>query len=203
MLDIVYKCIDIEDGILNCIVRYPIIINQQNDVLINEINNKIYGDIVTFREVSKQQLCNFNDKHNIYIEFTIALNKNDLISFIGYFSNIDKDNYTLSYINVYNYDLTNKKSIKLRDVFEKNFNYKEFINKYIRKKINRKFRGITENQSFYITEQYISINFSSYEIIDSSEIKEFKLYFEDITEHISEYTKKYIMEGYNERVQRI
>ena len=111
---------------------------------------------------------------------------------------IDKNDF-FNYINTYNYDLKNEKKILIEDIFNKKCNYEKLIKSSIKNKIKELPQYITCDLSFYITSKYISINVSSYEILNSNEITNVKLYFGEIKEFLSEYTRKYLVGWFNER----
>ena len=193
MIDVKSRCIDIEDESLNCIIEYPVITSSEDSIFIKNINKKIYEDINIFKDISKEEISYSNEKSTIFVDYETHFNKNDIISISIIFSEIYKNNYIINYINTYNYDLKNKKKILIEDIFNKNFNYKELIIRYIKNQIQELTQDITFDLPFYITSKYICINFSSYEVLNSSEIKNAKLYFGEIKEFLSDYTKKYLM----------
>ncbi|MGL5718178.1 MAG: DUF3298 domain-containing protein [Paraclostridium sp.] len=194
MLIIKNHQINREDKHLICNIEYPEIENKNNTPLISAINKTIHEDISTFKDMNLNQ--HQENKYNllIFIDYEITLNKNHLISIPIVFSESTKYNRLISYINTYNYD-TNNKKIELKDIFKDNFNYQSYINKHIENETQTIFKGITENQTFYITPQSIIICFSSYEL-DSQYpgIDEFEIPFKLIKSNLSDYTKKYIME---------
>lgn len=194
MVDIETRYIDIEDESLNCIIEYPEITSSEDNIFIKNINKKIYEDINIFKDISKEEVVYSNEKSTIFIDYEIHLNKNNIISISIVFSEIYKNNHIINYINTYNYDIKNEKKILIEDIFNKNFNYKELITRYIKNQIQELTQDITFDLPFYITSKYICINFSSYEVLNSNEIKNIKLHFREIKEFLSDYTKKYLME---------
>ncbi len=80
----------------------------------------------------------------------------------------------MTYLNSYNYNLINGKKLKLSDMFKKDIDYKKIVNEYINHVISQNpdiyfqgedgFKGIKEDQSFYIENDAIVIYFSLYEI---------------------------------------
>ncbi|WP_394863530.1 hypothetical protein, partial [Paraclostridium bifermentans] len=50
------------------------------------------------------------------------------------------------------------------------------------------------DKKFYITKDYVSIVFSSYENKDTCDIDEIKIYFKNNESDISNYIKSYVME---------
>ncbi len=194
MIDIRTRHIDIEDDNLNCIIEYPVIETIEDDSFVEYINKKIYEDVIIFKEISEEEAIYSKEKSNIFIDYKVQLNKNNLISISIVFSEIYKNNYIINYINAYNYDLKNKNQILIEDIFKKEPSCMEFSKNQTNNLKNLILIKSINAQSFYITEEYISINFSSYEITDSSEIEEIELYFKDLEKYLSKYTKKYILE---------
>lgn len=195
MLKIKNHQIDIENKNLICSIEYPAIQNQPNNKLISHINQKIYEDIITFKEAQISEYL--ENKYNllIFIDYEITINKNDLISIPIVFSESTKYNRLISYINTYNYDININKKIELKDIFKPNFDYKAYINNIIERQTNTPFKGILADQTFYITPQNIVICYSSYELDNQcSGIEEFEIEFIQIENYISEYTKTQIME---------
>ena len=78
----------------------------------------------------------------------------------------------ISQVISHNYDLASGNRLELKDIFKKDYNYQEVINKVIKEAITKKpedffpdaFQGISQNQSFYIGREGIIIYFQNYEI---------------------------------------
>lgn len=175
---------------LNCIIEYPVIENFNNNLFIEYINKKIYDDILIFKEISSYENIDSTGNTIIFIDFNEHLNKNNIISLDIVFSEIYESSKIISYINTYNFDIERKRELLIEDIINRNFDIKKIINYNL-------------NQSFYITKDYISIVFSSYENKDTSEIDEFKLYFKENENNISRYIKEYVMEWYYENIKWI
>lgn len=196
MLTIKNHQIDIENKNLICSIEYPAIQNLQNNKTISNINENIYQDIITFKETNITQ--HLENKYNllIFIDYEITLNKNNLISIPIVFSESIKYNRLINYINTYNYDINNNKKIELKDIFKIDFDYKSHINNTIEKQTEKPFKGISSDQTFYITPKSIIICFSSYELDPQySGIEEFEINFKQIENNLSQYTKELIMEA--------
>ena len=190
MIDIRTSYIDIEDDNLNCIIEYPVIETIENDSFVKYINKKIYEDVIIFKEISKEEVTYSKKKSTIFIDYKVQLNKNNLISISIVFSEIYINNHIINYTNTYNYDLKNKNQILIEDIFKKESNYMELIKNQTNNLINPIPIESIDVQPFYITQEYISINFSSYEITDSNEIEEIKLYFNHLEKYLSKFAKK-------------
>lgn len=177
MVDIKKRYIDIIDKNFNCIIGYPVIENLNNDLFIEYINKKIYDDILIFKEISMDEYIHSNINIIIFTEFKEHVNQNNIISISIIFSEIYNSKKTINYINTYNFDLKRKRELLIEDIFNKT----ELIDKNI-------------DQKFYITNDYVSIVFSSYENKDTCDIDEIKINFKDNESDISNYIKSYIME---------
>lgn len=177
MLKIEKSYIDEEYENLNCIIEYPVITNLNNNLFIEYINKKIHDDILIFKEVSEEEYMYSSDNTIIFIDFTVHLNKNNIISISIIFSELYNFNKIINYINTYNFDLRRKRELLIVDIFNKT----ELIDNNI-------------DQKFYITNDYVSIVFSSYENKDICDIYEQKIYFKDNESDISNYIRSYVME---------
>lgn len=206
MLSIDKNVIDESTSLVKCNLSYPII-NEESvySNIINLINNVVYEDIITFKDVVSDEL-NINiftlteNMLHVITEYRVTLNKNNIISIPIEFSQL-LGLYDITYINCYNYDLNKSKSIKLADLFNvdkdyiKIINYKLYqkfqyiIKKYSPEDIKKDFQGICNDSNFYIEKDGIVICFSSYEISKNiSHVVEFKLLFSEYEEILSEYT---------------
>lgn len=177
MLKIEKSYIDEECENLNCIIEYPVITNLNNNSFIEYINKKIHDDILIFKEISEEEYMYSRDSTIILVDFKVHLNKNDIISISIIFSELYNSNKIINYINTYNFDLKRKRELLIEDIFNKT----ELIDNNTDKK-------------FYITKDYVSIVFSSYENKDTCDIDEIKIYFKDNESDISNYIKSYVME---------
>lgn len=206
MLSIDKNVIDESTSLVKCNLSYPII-NEESlySNIINLINNVIYEDIITFKDVVSDDL-NINiftlteNILHVITEYRVTLNKNNIISIPIEFSQL-LGLYDITYINCYNYDLEKFKRIKLSDLFNIDKDYIKIINdnlyrkfQYIIKRyspedIEKNFQGICNEPNFYIEKDGIVLCFSSYEISKSiSHVVEFKLLFSEYEEILSEYT---------------
>ncbi|GAA0091500.1 hypothetical protein UT300009_15280 [Paraclostridium bifermentans] len=177
MVDIKKRYIDIIDKKFNCIIEYPVIENLNNDLFIAYINKKIHDDILIFKEISMYESIHSNSNTIIFTEFKEHVNQKNIISISIIFSEIYNSNKKINYINTYNFDLKRKRELLIEDIFNKT----ELIESNI-------------GQKFYITKDYVSIVFSSYENKDTCDIDEMKIYFNDNESDISNYIRSYVME---------
>ena len=168
-------------------LNYPYITNTNK--LFKNINNNIYQDIISFKEVVEEELEEIlpQGKFLCYIntEYEVTLKKDNLLSIYIEFSQL-AGLYNINYINTYNYDINLEKEITLEDIFI-NENYENIIYSQIEEYGDEVV--IYEDQAFYIEEDGIVVCFSSYELNrEITEITKIKIYFKDYKEYLSEYT---------------
>lgn len=201
MLFIEDKKIKSENKLVGFYLSYPVIENKSS--FISKINNIIYKDIESFKELvtdtlNKPIIKNFDYKINALSEYKVNLNKNQIISIYIDFSQLI-GLYDITYVNSYNYDIDLNREIKLKDLFKKDEDYIDIINYFILKEIDEylydKFKGISDNNTFYITKEYLVICFSSYELDKNYSVAlEFKIPIDEIKNYLSDYMINNILE---------
>lgn len=201
MLFIEDKKIKSENKLVGFYLSYPVIENKSS--FISKINDIIYKDIENFKELvtdtlNKPIIKNFDYKIKALSEYKVNLNKNQIISI-----SIDLSQliglYDITYVNSYNYDIDLNREIKLKDLFRKDEDYIDIINYFILKEIDEylydKFKGISDNNTFYITKEYLVICFSSYELDKNYSVAlEFKIPIDEIKNYLSDYMINNILE---------
>ena len=96
----------------------------------------------------------------------------------------------------YNYDLKTGKELRLKDLFKEGFDYKSIIDKKVREDIEKEkelyfdngalFKGVNENQAYYLNRDGIIVYFQQYEIAPySSGIREFKIPYGELKEGLT------------------
>ena len=183
--------------------------------VINNINNTIYLDVKNLKDKVKSESKKYKKEYyqivlsesnkdyvkyqyELYIDYKLTYNKNNVISIPMNVYEFTGGAHGMTYLNSYNYNLINGKKLKLSDIFKENIDYKKIIDNYIKYVIkknpdiyfqgNNGFKGIKEEQSFYIEDDGIVIYFDLYEIapyyvgIPNFKIKydEFIKYFKSI-----------------------
>lgn len=167
--------IDEEYDQFNCLIEYPVIKNLNDNLFINYINKKIYNDVLIFKELLMDDSFKSDNTFG-FADFKIHFNKNNIVSISIIFSQLYDSNKIINYVNTYNYDIKRKKEILIDDIFCK----KDFIHDY-------------SDYNFYITDNFISIVFSSFENNDSFFVDEFKIYYDKYIDSLSNYAKHCIM----------
>ncbi len=201
MLFIEDKKIKSENKLLGFYLSYPVIENKSS--FISKINDIIYKDIENFKELvtdtlNKPIIKNFDYKINALSEYKVNLNKNQIISISIDFSQLI-GLYDITYVNSYNYDIDLNREIKLKDLFKKDEDYIDLINYFILKDIDEylydRFKGISDDNTFYITKEYLVVCFSSYELDKNYSVAlEFKIPIDEIENYLSDYIINNILE---------
>lgn len=195
-------------------LNYPLIKNgQYEDKIIDYINEVIYQDIISFKDVVEHEIQSLMLRRNylsyINTEYSINFNRNNIISVTIEFFQL-AGLYNITYANSYNYDIDLGTKIELNDIFKPNINYLDIIKQKLREDLeNRRYLfedvfdaledyvdelNILNNHNFYIQEDGIVICFSSYELDkDVSELVQFKILFEDCIDYLSKYAKENIL----------
>ena len=186
----------------------PIIKSDNKKNIINNINEKIYEDIISFKAAIEDilDIIPIKNKCLYYIntDYYISYNNNDIISIPIEFSQID-GLYNISYINSYNYDINLEKEITLEDKLDPTIDYINLIANRIENKIKKLSKELSmdkyimvldylkdivlsDNPTFYIDNEGIIICFSSYELDPTIyDISTFKIYFNEDRKYLSKY----------------
>lgn len=195
--EIQLKKIEEENDFLKAYMNYPYLKVKNkyskdesgNEDVIELINNKIYDDILKYKNIvssdSKEYEKEYNKlvteqekpfkyKYEAYSDYQVTYNKNNLISIPINFYEFTGGAHGLGTLKSYNYNLETGEELKLKDIFKEGVEYKEIVNKFIKNKIEKDkdlyfqgeggFKGIGDNQEFYIDDEGIIIYFQRYEI---------------------------------------
>ena len=181
---------------INEYLRIPIYSGKVNTKVSENINNNFYNDIMEFKmEMEKAADENWKQmkaKGKTPLPFEISniysttFNNNGILSTILLYQ--ETINGTNSFIKTsYNYDLSDGKSLALKDLFKENINYKDILDKIIQSQLYtnpqnyfpnslKNFKGISMDQPFYLEDGYLVIFFGFNEIAPvSSEIPTIKI----------------------------
>ena len=99
-------------------------------------------------------------------------NKEDILSFYIDYYQFNGGAHGITNREMYNVDINSGDYIALKDLFANDFDYKAYINEEINKEMNKNpenyfmgsFKGIKEDQKFYIQDNKLVIHFPYYEI---------------------------------------
>ncbi len=208
MVSIQTSSIEKKDNLSVYNLNYPIIKSDNKKNIINNINQRIYEDIISFKASIEDILDMIPVKNRclscINTDYYISYNNNDIISIPIEFSQID-GLYNISYINSYNYDISLEKEITLEDIFDSTIDYINLIANKIENKITELSKELSmdkyimlldylkdivlsDSPTFYIDNEGIIICFSSYELDPTIyDISTFKIYFNEDRKYLSKY----------------
>ena len=180
-------------------------------IIIN-INNEICADVMEFKnsvkkqaiaykklyteKISKTDEDYFKYQYEVYVNNEVTYDKDNIISIVMTKYEFTGGAHGMTYLDAYNYNLLTGDILILKDMFKLGVNYEEIINNFIASEINNNpesyfkgdegFKGITENQSFYIDEDGIVIYFGLYEIAPYYVgIPKFKLRFDEFSQYLN------------------
>ena len=155
------------------------------DVIIPQINGL---DNIEREKVINRQILDYTnmwisegEKSSIDMNPTIpydytsrykVTNKENILSFYIDYYQFNGGAHGITNREVYNIDIKSGQYIELKDLFANDFDYKAYINEEIKKEINKNpenylmdsFKGIKEDQKFYIQNNKLVIHFPYYEI---------------------------------------
>ena len=161
---------------------------KENIKTISKINNEIYDYLVDFKNNIKKQSEQYekeyksSDKdlslpkfvYEAYSEFDVAYNKNNLISIPILTYEFTGGAHGMSVLKSFNYNLKSGEELELSNIFKDKIDYKSIINTYIKQEIEKNkdlyftgkdgFKGIDDNQGFYLENDKLIIYFQLYEI---------------------------------------
>ncbi|MFR8869493.1 MAG: hypothetical protein ACLVIH_05920 [Paraclostridium sordellii] len=186
MIDIKTKYINIYNDKLNCTIEYPEIYIKEKDIFIQQINSRIKEDINIFIDMGNENFQTDKDKSNIFIDYKLHFNKNNIVSLSIIFSEIYRYKNLINYVKTYNFDLNKEQIINIKDLIKEKYRDNSIIGKILNEYID-------DMQNFYIEENSINLIYSSYEIYNTNEIIEMEIKFKDIFNYLSEYTIQRIM----------
>jgi rubrerythrin len=160
-------------------LRVPVIKGISNQSVQKQINNAIESDIMEFKsqmQVAADEnsaLAKSQGKQFIpYVastNYAVTYDKNSILSIsVLYHEYVGGKHVYIR--SSYNYDIRNGKSLGLREIFKPGINYRELINKEVRKQLQANpniyspgaaanFKGIAEDQPYYLEGDNLVIYF--------------------------------------------
>ncbi len=189
---------------INSIVNIPIIITRNKDIE-KGINNIIKNDIMSaYNEVLQSAKLYFKNNTEVYenpyiynVDFKVKKNSNNILSILVNYYKYSGGAHGVYENESYNIFMENGKNLKLKDLFDKNVDYKKVINDIIFNQIKENkeeiytFKDISDSQKFFIEDDKLVIYYDLYEIGPFvSGIPKFKIDISEIS-HIlnSDYVK--------------
>lgn len=149
---------------------------KSDDSIVNGVFESINSNIENFvnSAVKEANATQFGPKYEVSSNFQLPYNNGKLLSIVSTNYLNAGGAHGMSTLVPYNYDITTGKKLALSDMFADGFDYKSMINTTIKADIAKDkdtyfdqgadFKGITDNQGFYISKEGIVIFFQLYEI---------------------------------------
>ena len=176
------QTITYDDDYINSIINIPIIITDDK-AFEKEMNAIITDNIMNFynnsKDEAKKYFENVKDIENKFIanaDFKIKKNGEGILSLVVEFYEYKGGAHGFYQEIPYNISVDYEKIIDLNDLFKINSNYKEILEKEIKKQISElekqdknnvgvyDFKGLKEDQKFYIEDDDLVIYFDLYDI---------------------------------------
>ncbi|MEG0799498.1 MAG: DUF3298 and DUF4163 domain-containing protein [Romboutsia sp.] len=207
------KKLEEESEFLKTELKYPFLkTNEQSknkgidNKVINQINKDIEDVVFKFRNdiksASKEYAKGYKEgdmkyKYEVFSEYKVAYNKDNTLSIPFTMYEFTGGAHGMTNIKSFNYDLLTGEEILLKDMFKDGVDYKSVLNSYIKDDIDNTedkniyftgdmgFKGIGDNQNFYISEDGIVVYFSLYEIAPySSGIPMFTISWDQLNKYL-------------------
>lgn len=176
-------------------IKIPQLMGGNDEKKINLINSIINKNILPkaneAEEIAKQYFdINVQEKprfpYEVYSTYNITSDKNSFVSFYDDYYEYLGGAHGLTTRTSYTIDKKKEELLNLKDLFAAGYNYTNIINNEIREQIKKnpqdyfdsgsEFKGIGENQSFYIEDDNLVIYYQLYEIAPYVKgIPEFKI----------------------------
>lgn len=179
-------------------LKIPVISGIDNKEVQIGINKTFEKDALSFKnnlEKDAKEALDSYKKLNIGIfhkyeadtTYQVRLNKDCILSITVMYYQYTGGAHGMEVQKGYNFDLKTGELLQLSDLFERGFNYKQVINTEVTDYINAhkdsffydsaaSFKGISDNQPFYLGEGNLIVYFGEYEIAPyAAGIPEFKI----------------------------
>ncbi|MEG2245890.1 MAG: DUF3298 domain-containing protein, partial [Peptostreptococcaceae bacterium] len=187
---------------INSIINIPILITENkdiekniNDIIKNDIMNSYYAVEADAKAYLSNTPKEYIQPYIYNITFDVKKNSDNMLSILTKYYQYSGGAHGFYENKSYNIYVEDGKDLKLKDLFKENADYKKVINSIIREKIKENkqeysFKGISNNQKFYIEDNKIVIYFDLYEIAPfAAGIPEFSIDINSISHILNE---KYI-----------
>lgn len=182
---------------------------KENIKTINKINSQIYNYVLNFKNNIEEQSLKYKKEYEsshkdlslpkflyeAYSEYDVTYDRDNLISIPLLTYEFTGGAHGMSVLKSFNYNLKNGEELKLSNIFNDNVDYKNIINTYIKKDIEKNkdlyftgkdgFKGIDDNQEFYLENDKLVVYFQLYEIAPYYVgIPKFQIPFNEIKDEI-------------------
>ncbi|WP_160688681.1 DUF3298 and DUF4163 domain-containing protein [Clostridium sp. C2-6-12] len=164
-------------------IKMPQILNGNDEKKINLINNDIIKDIMPKAEEAEKTAKEYFGMEGqekptfpfeVYSRYTLGVNNNSIISLYNDYYEYLGGAHGMTTRTSYTIDKQKEKLLTLKELFNDGYSYRDVINKSVREEIDknpdnyfnsgREFKGISENQSFYVEGDKLVIYYQLYEI---------------------------------------
>ena len=184
-------------------INMYIIININNEICedVMEFKNSVKKQAIAYKKLYTEKLSKSDEdyvkyQYEVYINNEVTYDRNNIISIVMTKYEFTGGAHGMTYLDAYNYNLLTGDRLTLKDMFKPGVDYEEIVNNFIKEEINNKpenyfkgdegFKGISENQPFYIDEDGIVIYFGLYEIDPYYiGIPKFKLKFDEFNKYLN------------------
>lgn len=182
-LSVVEKSIIKNLGYLKEDIKMPQLINGNDkkkiELINNRINNDIFPKIEEAEKTAKEYFGGLNKEkpsfsYEIYSMYTATKDNNSIVSLYNDYYEFLGGAHGMTTRTSYTIDKRQEKLLTLKELFTEGYNYTDAINKEIKAEINKNpenyfdsgeiFKGINENQSFYIEDDNLVIYYQLYDL---------------------------------------
>lgn len=146
--------------------------NKKVEEIFTTINSDINAFVARITNDAKKDL--FHPKYVVKSSFEVPYNKNDLLSLVVNNYEYLGGAHGMTTLIPYNYDLKTGGKLILKDLFVDGYDYKKVCDEFIRGEIAKNkdlyfdqggyFKGVTDTQDFYISQNGITVFFQLYDI---------------------------------------
>ena len=164
-------------------IKMPQILNGNDEKKMNLINNVIINDIMPKAEEAEKTAKEYFGMEGqekptfpfeVYSRYTLGINNDFVISLYNDYYEYLGGAHGMTTRTSYTIDKKKEKLLTLKELFNDGYSYRDVINKSIREEIDknpenyfnsgREFKGISENQNFYIEGDKLIIYYQLYDI---------------------------------------
>jgi hypothetical protein len=182
-ISVVEKSINKNLNYLKEDIKIPQLLDGNDEKKIKMMNNVINNDIMPKVEDAEKTAKEYfggigqekpNFPYEIYSRYTVSKDNDKLISLYDDYYEYLGGAHGMTTRTSYTIDKDKESLLTLKDLFVKGYDYKDIINREIRAEINKNpqnyfdsgsvFKGISENQNFYIEDDNLVIYYQLYDI---------------------------------------
>lgn len=164
-------------------IKMPQILDGNDEEKINSINNVIFNDIMPKAEEAEKTAKEYFGMEGqekptfpfeVHSRYILGIDNNLIISLYNDYYEYLGGAHGITIRTSYTIDKEKEKLLELKDLFVQGYSYSDVINKSINEEIEknpenyfnsgREFKGISENQSFYIEGDKLVIYYQLYDI---------------------------------------